>query len=70
MNFLGEMFNTLVKRNEKNLTDPDLKNSFIVRDQIIRYYKNNNKKYKIITNNDSIENAAKVAKNIIKKCYV
>ena len=44
--------------------------SFIVRDQVIKYYKNNNKKYKIITNNDSIENAAKVAKNIIEKYYV
>jgi broad-specificity NMP kinase len=44
--------------------------SFIVRDQIIRYYKNNNKKYKIITNNNSIENAVKVAKNIIEKYYI
>ena len=44
--------------------------SFIVRDQIIRYYKNNNKKYKIITNKDSIENAVKVAKKFIENTYV
>ena len=56
--------------NDNEKTKIFISKSLIVRDQIINYYKNNNKKYKIINNNDSIDNAVTVAKNIVDKCYV